>query len=116
VISATPVRVSSGQFPSNPELRSDSIGTEKALDRGYEVLVQTSRSLGAIELHGDAGGAETDVDDDAGLASQLRASGGSECTHLEASADNNPVGFLNHHQIYSISEKEKDLSPGTVQT
>jgi hypothetical protein len=106
VISATPVRVSPVQFLSNPEPRSDSIGTEKAPERGYEVLVQTSRSLGAIEQHGDAGGTETDVDDDTSLASQLRASGGSECTHLEAHADNNLVGFLNHHQIYSISDKE----------
>ena len=107
MISATPVRVSPVQFLSNPEPRSDSIGTEKALERGYEVLVQTSRSLGAIEQHGDAGGTGTDVDNDASLASQLWASIGSKLTHFKASADNNPVGFLNHHQNFSISENNR---------
>jgi hypothetical protein len=76
------------------------------LDRRYEVPVQTGRPFRAIEQHGDAGGTGTDVDDDASLASQFRASGDSKSTHFEASAENNSVGILNHHQNYSTSDKE----------
>jgi hypothetical protein len=76
-------------------------------DGRYEVPVQARWSFGAIEQHGDAGGTGTDVDNDASLASQLWASIDSKLAHLEASADNNSVGFLNHHQNFSISENNR---------
>jgi hypothetical protein len=69
--------------------------------------VQASWSFGAIEQHGDAGGTGTDVDNNASLAGQLWASIGSKLTHLKASADNNSVDFLNHHQNFSISENNR---------
>jgi len=44
----------------------------------------------------------TDVDNDASPASKIWASIGSKLAHLKASADNNSVGVLNHHQNFSI--------------
>jgi creatinine amidohydrolase/Fe(II)-dependent formamide hydrolase-like protein len=64
--------------------------------------VQASWSFGAIEQHGDARGTGTDVDNDASPASKIWASIGSKLAHLKASADNNSVGVLNHHQNFSI--------------
>jgi len=40
-------------------------------------------------------------------ASQLWESIYSKLAHLKASADNNSVGFLSHHQNFSISENNR---------
>ncbi len=66
-------------------------------DGRYKVPVQTRRSFGAIEQHCDAGSTRADLDNDPSAVSQVWASIGSKVTHLEASADDNAVGFLTNH-------------------
>jgi hypothetical protein len=58
--------------------------------------MQGSWSVGAIEQHGNARVAMAHLDNDSCLPGQLRASSGSEFTHLKASADNQSLGFVIH--------------------
>jgi hypothetical protein len=69
--------------------------------------VQVSWSPGAIEQHGDAGGARAHADNNASPVRQLWAPSGSKLTHLKTGADNNSVGFLINHYGYSIRRKNR---------
>jgi hypothetical protein len=62
--------------------------------------VQNCRSSVTIEQNGDTGGTVAQFDNDTNLAGQFWETGGAKVTHLEASADCNSVGFLNHLLAY----------------
>ncbi|MGE9010314.1 hypothetical protein ACO2JO_17145 [Leptospira interrogans] len=74
-------------------------------DGTYEVPVQASWSLGAIEPHGDASGTSAHLNDNASPVSELGAPRDSKFTHLETGADKNSVDVLVNHFGYSISRK-----------